>query len=136
MASDAGEDPWNVTVAVSLPIWEGKNRSAIRSAKAERRATEHRYHNRVLQLKAELSAILSRRADNIRRMQRYEQQLIPLAQQALGNSRSAYESDQLGVLELIDSERALLELNLNYARAVANVAQADASIKALTGRIN
>ena len=136
MASDAGEDPWNVSVAVSLPIWEGKNRSAIRSAKAERRATEHRYHNRVLQLKAELSAILSRRADNIRRMQRYEQQLIPLAQQALGNSRSAYESDQLGVLELIDSERALLELNLNYARAVANVAQADASVKALTGRIN
>ncbi len=66
-------------------------------------------------------------------MQRSEEQLIPLAEQALENSRSAYESDQLSVLELIDSERALLELNLNYARAVANVAQADASINALIG---
>lgn len=134
MASDAGEDPWNVSVAVSLPIWEGKNRSAIRSANAERRATEQRYHHRVLQLKAELSAMLSKRADNVKRMQRYEEQLIPLAEQALENSRSAYESNQLSVLELIDSERALLELNLNYARAAANVAQADASINALTGK--
>jgi outer membrane protein TolC len=136
MASDAGEDPWNVSVAVSLPIWEGKNRSAIRAANAERRAAEQRYQDRVLQLKAELSAMLSRRVDNRQRMQRYEQQLIPLAEQALENSRSAYESGQLSVLELIDSERALLELNLNYARAVANVAQADAGINALTGAIN
>jgi outer membrane protein TolC len=135
MASDAGEDPWNVSVAVSLPIWEGKNRSAIRAANAERRAAEQRYQDRVLQLKAELSAMLSRRVDNRQRMQRYEQQLIPLAEQALENSRSAYESGQLSVLELIDSERALLELNLNYARAVANVAQADAAIHALTGTI-
>jgi outer membrane protein TolC len=66
-------------------------------------------------------------------MQRYQAQLIPLAEQALANSRSAYESNQLSVLELIDSERALLELNLNFARAVANVAQADAVIEALTG---
>ena len=135
MASDAGNDPWNVSVAVSLPIWEGRNRSAIRSANAARRASEQQYHNRVLQLKAELSTLLSRRADNRKRMQRYEEQLIPLAEQALENSRSAYESDQLSVLELIDSERALLELNLNYARAVANVAQADASINALTGKM-
>ena len=133
IASDAGDDPWNVSVAVSLPIWQGKNRSAIRSANAGRRATEQRYHDRVLQLKAELSAMLSLRADNRHRMQRYEQQLIPLAEQALENSRSAYESDQLSVLELIDSERALLELNLNYSRAVANVAQADAAIHSLTG---
>ena len=131
--SQVGDGAWNVSVAVSLPIWEGKNRAAIRSANAQRRATEQRYHHRVLQLKAELSAALSRRDDNRHRMQRYEEQLIPLAEQALENSRSAYESDQLSVLELIDSERALLELNLNYARAVANVAQADASINALIG---
>lgn len=136
MASNRAKDPWNISVAVSLPIWEVKNRSAIRSANAERRATEQRYQNRVFQLKAKLSATLSRRADNRHRMQRYEQQLIPLAEQALENSRSAYESDQLSVLELIDSERALLELNLNYARAVANVTQADAVINALTGIIN
>jgi outer membrane protein TolC len=59
-----------------------------------------------------------------------------LAEQALQNSRSAYESDQLSVLELIDSERALLELQLDAARAVANVIQADAAIDALIGRIN
>jgi outer membrane protein TolC len=135
-APDAGKDPWNVSVAVSLPIWQGKNRAAIQSAKAEQRSAQQVYQDRLIQLKAALSATLASRVDSFRRTQRYQETLIPLAEQALGNSRSAYESGQLSVLELIDSERALLELKLNYARAVANVIQADAAINALTGTID
>jgi outer membrane protein TolC len=135
-APDAGKDPWNVSVAVSLPIWPGKQRAAIQSAKAEQRSALQVYQNRLIQLKAALSATLASRVDSFRRTLRYQETLIPLAEQALGNSRSAYESDQLSVLELIDSERALLELKLNEARAVANVIQADAAINALTGTMD
>lgn len=132
-APDAGTDPWAVTVAVNLPIWEGKNRAAIASATAEKRASEAIYRERLLQLKAELNSLLTRRTDNQKRSARYKDDLIPLAEQALENSRTAYESNQVSVLELIDSERALLELNLNYWRAVAHILQIDASIEALTG---
>jgi cobalt-zinc-cadmium efflux system outer membrane protein len=132
MAPDAGTDPWAVTVALSLPVWSGKNRAALASAKAERRAIEQMYQERLLQLKAELVSLLARRADNEKRKLRYQEDLIPLAEQALENSRTAYEGNRLSVLELIDSERALLELNLNYWRAVAHVLQIDASIQALT----
>jgi outer membrane protein TolC len=136
IASDAGTDPWAVTVAVNFPIWQGKNRALIASANAEKRAAEAMYRQRLLQLKAELTSLLTRRADNETRKARYKDELIPLAEQALENSRAAYESNQLSVLELIDSERALLELNLNYWRAVAHVLQIDASIHALTGNTN
>ncbi|MFQ3226164.1 MAG: cobalt-zinc-cadmium efflux system outer membrane protein [Lentimonas sp.] len=135
-ASDAGTDPWSVSMAVSLPIWGSKNSAAIQAANADKRSAEQLYRDRVLQLKAELSATLAAHADGSQRVQRYAERLIPLAEQALENSRSAYESDQLSVLELIDSERALLEINLNYARAVANVTQADAALNALTGAIH
>jgi outer membrane protein TolC len=86
-----------------------------------------------LALKAELSATLASFQDSARRMQRYEMTLIPLAEQALDNSRAAYESDQLSALEMIDSERSLLELKLNYWRAAANAHQAVAKINALIG---
>lgn len=132
-APDAGKDPWALTFAVSLPIWEGKNRSAISESLAEKRTVEQQYRERELQLKAELSSMLAKRLDSQKRIQRYEQTLIPLAEQALENSRSAYRSSQVSVLELIDSERALLDLNLNYWRAVANVLQAEAALHALAG---
>lgn len=132
-APDAGRDPWALTFAVSLPIWESKNSSAIRESLAEKRTVEQQYRERELQLKAELSSMLAKRLDNQKRIQRYEQTLIPLAEQALENSRSAYQSSQVSVLELIDSERALLDLNLNYWRAVANVLQSEAALHALAG---
>jgi outer membrane protein TolC len=132
-ARDAGKDPWNVSLAVSLPIWEGKDRANIRAANANRRSVDSSYLNRELALKAELSATLASFQDSARRMQRYEMTLIPLAEQALDNSRAAYESDQLSALEMIDSERSLLELKLNYWRAAANARQAVATINALIG---
>ena len=136
LASDAGTDPWSVSVAVNLPIWGSKNSSAILAANADKRSAEQLYRDRVLQLKAELSATLAAHADSAQRVQRYQVRLIPIAEQALENSRTAYESGQLSILELIDSERALLEMNLNYARAVSKVTQADAALNALTGAIN
>jgi outer membrane protein TolC len=136
LASDAGTDPWSVSMAVNLPIWGSKNSSAILAANADKRSAEQLYRDRVLQLKAELSATLAAHADSAQRVQRYQVRLIPIAEQALENSRTAYESGQLSILELIDSERALLEMNLNYARAVSKVTQAAAALTALTGAIN
>jgi outer membrane protein TolC len=108
----------------------------ILAANADKRSAEQLYRDRVLQLKADLSATLAAHADSAQRVQRYQVRLIPIAEQALENSRTAYESGQLSILELIDSERALLEMNLNYARAVSKVTQADAALNALTGAIN
>jgi outer membrane protein TolC len=136
LASDAGTDPWSVSMAVNVPIWGSKKSAAILAANADKRSAEQLYRDRVLQLKAELSATLAARADRSQRVQRYQERLIPIAEQALENSRTAYESGQLSVLELIDSERALLEMHLNYARAMAKVTQADAALNALTGAIN
>jgi len=133
---DAGRDPWNVTVAVNLPIWGAKNRAAIQSARSAERAAIDLYQNRLLQLKADLSATLVRRTDSLRRMQRYQETLIPLAKQALENSQVAYESGQISALEIIDSERALLDLQLSYWRAVANALQTEARIQRLVGAQN
>jgi len=130
--SDAGEDPWNVSIAISLPIWEGKNRAGIQSAKATALASHATYQNRLQQLKSELSAALSRQSDNFARMQRYENRLIPLAEQALENTQAAYETSQVSFLEIIQSERALIQLRLSYWRALTNTVKTEATIQALT----
>ncbi len=129
--SRAGEDPWSLTVEVNLPIWEGRNRASILDARATRRAEEQRYRNRQIQLRAELGSILARLADDLRREKRYREDLIPLASQALENSRSAYEAGAVGIIELLDSERALLDLTIVHARAHADSIQNQSRLDAL-----
>jgi outer membrane protein TolC len=61
--------------------------------------------------------------DAKRRIELYEDELLPLARQALENTTAAYESASVSLLELIDSERSLLELDLSLWRAHADAAQ-------------
>ena len=120
---DAGQDPWGVTVAVNIPIWLGKNHAARAEALANKRASENEYDNRLNALRAELSASLALLRDANRRLHLYGEELLGLAEQAVENSRSSYENGRTGILEVIDSERSLLDLQLLYWRAASDAWQ-------------
>ncbi|MFO8026116.1 MAG: TolC family protein [Opitutales bacterium] len=131
---DAGRDPWGVTVAVNLPIWFGKNNAAKAEALATQRAHENERGNRLNQLRAELSASFARLKDANRQLALYGEELLGLAEQAVENSRSAYEGGRTGILEVIDSERSLLDLQLLYRRAAADAWQQRIVIQTLAGQ--
>jgi outer membrane protein TolC len=123
MTPDAGQDPWGVTVSVNLPIWRGKTDAAKAEALAGKRAAESEVDNRLNGLRAELSASLARLNDANRRLKLYGDELLGLAEQAVENSRSSYESGRTGILEVIDSERSLLDLQLLFWKAAADAWQ-------------
>jgi outer membrane protein TolC len=123
MTPDAGQDPWGVTVSVNLPIWRGKTAAAKAEALAGKRAAESEVDNRLNGLRAELSASLARLNDANRRLKLYGDELLGLAEQAVENSRSSYESGRTGILEVIDSERSLLDLQLLFWKAAADAWQ-------------
>jgi outer membrane protein TolC len=130
---DAGKDPWSVSLAVSLPIWGGKNSAARKEASALRDASQAHYEERMLQLKADLSVALAKFKEARVRIDRYDTKLIPLAEQAMENTQSGYANSMQTMTDLIDSERSLLEVQLIYWRAVADLEKAKASIRALIG---
>jgi outer membrane protein TolC len=117
---DAGRDAWGVTVAVNIPIWFDKYDAAKAEALATKRSFEYEYENRYNALRAELSASLSTLEDANRRLKLYGEELLSLAEQAVENSRTSYESGRTGILEVIDSERSQLDLQLHYWRAAAD----------------
>jgi outer membrane protein TolC len=59
--------------------------------------------------------------------------IIPQTEQALEVSRAAYQADRLDFLALLDSERALLDAQLEYHRALADFAQAIAGLERAVG---
>ncbi len=120
---DAGQDPWGFTVAVNLPIWFPKYNAAKAEALAHQRASESAYADRLNAMKAEVSASVALLNDANRRLALYGGDLLPLARQSVDISRSSYEADDEDILDLIETERALLDLQLLHQRAATDARQ-------------
>lgn len=131
---DAGKDPWGVTLSVNLPIWRGRIDAQRSEALASQRAAEASLANRENQLKADLGATLSQLRDAERRLDLYGGELLDLARQALEISRTSYESGKTGILEVIDSERSLLDLETQFWRAAADTWQARITLQTLVNQ--
>lgn len=131
---DAGQDPWGFTVAINIPIWFEKYGAARAEALASKRSFESEYDNRHNVLRAELSASLAILKDANRRLELYGEELLSLAEQAVENSRTSYEGGRTGILEVIDSERSLLDLQLLYWRAAADAWQQRIIIQTLANQ--
>jgi len=131
---DGGQDPWGVSVSVNLPIWGNANRAARDEARSRRKALERAYAQRWNEIRAELTDRVAQWRDARRRVRLYDNELLGLARQSVDNSRASYENGRTGILEVIDSERTLLDLQRKSWRAVADAWQARASLRTLSGR--
>lgn len=117
---DAGNDPWGITASMNIPLWFEKNEAARAEAMAGKRAVTYAYANRANALAAEMRSSLAFLHDANRRLELYGDELLGLAEQAVENSRASYESGRTGILEVIDSERSLLDLQLLSWRAATD----------------
>ncbi len=131
---DAGKDPWALTFAINLPIWNSRTSAARREAHSFQRAAESELANRQRQLAAAVHSSISSLRDAQRRVALYHDELLPLAQQALEITRSSYAGGRASLLEIIDSERSLLDLELQLWRAHTDAAQQRIVLQTLANR--
>lgn len=131
---DAGKDPWGVTVGVTIPLQLKRNKAARSEMTFAQTALERTYEQKLNELKADLRSSLALLDDANRRLLLYGEELLALAEQAVENSRTSYEGGRTGILEVIDSERSLLELQLLYWRAAADAWQHRVTIQTLANR--
>lgn len=131
--SDSGKDPVIGTVGISLPLWFGKNRARIASANYQKTAAQLTLENRKQTLDADIQKALYKLRDADRKITLYRDSLIPKAQQSLEVNRTGFESGQMEFINLIDSERVLLEFELSMERAWADHLIHRAELSKLTG---
>jgi outer membrane protein TolC len=131
---DAGKDPWGITFAINIPLWFNKYDAAKAEALAQKRANENEYEDKLNSLRSQLSQSTALLEDANRRIELYGNELLGLANQAVENSRSSYESGRTSILEVIDSERSLLDLQLLYWRAATDAWQQRILIQTLANQ--
>jgi len=129
----SGIDPWIVGVGINLPIWFGKNRAKKGEAKARLKAAEYSFTDATNQLEALVEKVVFQYSDALRKTRLYRDGLIPKAEQALNASYTAYQAAEMDFLNVLDAQRQLLAFQLQFERAIADLATRRAQIEMITG---
>ncbi|MGB2823257.1 MAG: TolC family protein, partial [Phycisphaerae bacterium] len=132
--ADDGKDPVIAMVSVNLPIWRDKLAAGLREARHRHIAAVRRRKQKANSLSAELKLVLYRYRDAERKIGLYRDTLLPKARQGFTAAQVAFQAGKASFTDLVDAQRALLEFQLAFERALSNKAQRLAELEMLTGR--
>ena len=131
---DSGQDPVLAMFSINVPIWYDKLSAAQREARARYWADAKDKEDRRNSLSAEIKMVLYQVRDAERKINLYRDTLIPKAEQSLKVTEAAFRAGTSTFLDLLESQRVLLDFQLSLQRALANHAQRVAQLEMLVGR--
>ena len=130
---DNGKDTASFTVGITVPLRQSQYRAAELEAAARLQAAKAAYRRTVNQVDTEVRAAGVRLTMIGERIALFQRALLPQAEQALRSTESAYSAGRIGVLDLLDSEEALLDARLELARLKSDYMQALADMERAIG---
>ena len=133
IGSRTGRDSVALMFQMNIPLWQDSYKAAERQAKANVRKMTQQKINAENSLAAEVAAVLYDIEESQRNINLHGDTLIPKAEQLVNASETAYKSGTVDFLSLIDSQRMLLQYNLDYQRVLTDNQQKIAEMEMLAG---
>jgi outer membrane protein TolC len=133
MAAFTGSVSQMVGAMVVLPTMVPAIRASIEEARAMLRSTEAMARQARSDRAASFVAALYAMRNAEKLVALYRDAVLPKAEQALASSRQAYAAGQIAFVELIDSQRTLLDVRLMIAQARVEREKRLAELEALAG---
>ncbi len=131
---DDGTDAWLVTVGINLPIWFWAKRGEIDEASARLEAARESYRAEVNETEFAVKDGYFKVATAREQVELYRGELLPRARQAFDASRAGYEAGRVDFLDLLDSEEALLKVQLAQYRSIADYRKYLAELEEAVGK--
>lgn len=113
---DNGKDVYSFSVGVNLPIFRRKYDAGVLEASERFLAAREGYRDLVNSVEVSVRSVGFRIGTIQDQMDLFEDALLPQTEQALHSSEAAYATGTIGVLDLLDSERVLLDVRLGLAQ--------------------
>lgn len=132
--SNERKDQMSATLSINIPLWwRSKQDHGVKQAAASLQVAQANYEamkNRVLfQIQDRLVKVqTAERTINL-----YETSILPQAEQTLKAARIGYETDTVDFLTLIDSQKQLYTLRLEYYKATVEHEQQMAELERAVG---
>ena len=128
-----GKDALLLTFRVNLPLWVDRRNSEVDSARATLSSAEGDYQSSRDDILFDIQDGLIKVETAERQVDLFANTLLPQAEQTLEASRIGYEADAVDFLDLLDSQRVLQDLQLEYFRALANFERHLAALEEAVG---
>lgn len=128
-----GKDSYAFSFGLTLPLFRGKYDAGIREAAEQYAAARFAYRDSARKMESDVRAVSFRIETIARQLDLFERALVPQAEQALLSTESAYSNGTVEVTGLLDSQRALLDVQLGLARLQADYLKAVADLERTIG---
>ncbi len=128
-----GKNAYNLSVSINIPLQRDKYRAEVMEAAENLIAERSTYRDLRNRIQLSIRDLSVRIQTLWRQMDLFERVLIPQTREALRSAESGYRNGLLGALELLDSERSLLETRVLQARHQADYMQALAEMEQAVG---
>ncbi|MCB1085700.1 MAG: TolC family protein [Verrucomicrobiae bacterium] len=129
---DGGDTAVGLMVGVSIPLFFDKYRAEREEKEALARSARMTVDSVEQQLISDLHAAVQEWREAEKRLELYEEKLLPSSEQAVELTEESYRNDKASVTDLIDAERTLLELQLMNQRALAKIHMAALKVRTLS----
>ena len=130
---DSGKDAVIASVTLNIPFWWEKRHAAVREGQAKEHSAERGGIATKQGLLSDVQLALYKYRDAQRKIDLYQNTLIPKAEESLAVTLEAFQAGTRSSIDLIDAEKTLLEFELSYIRALADQAQRLAELEMLVG---
>lgn len=131
--AESGDDPIMLTFGINLPIWREKYDAKVRQSIANRLSQTRQLDSDANTITANIYKAWFEHTDAARRVALYQDSLIPKAQESLSASLVAFRTGQADFLDLLDTQRTLIEFGIQAQRAQAEQSKALAALNRLVG---
>jgi outer membrane protein, heavy metal efflux system len=129
----SGDDPFTVTLSLSIPLWRSKVRSGVDAAQDRLLANEAGQQMLIDEFRSTLEMAMFKVRDSKRRVDLYRAELLPKANDAFASSRTSNEAGRASFMMLLDAERMVLQFALDSQVAEIEMAKAKAELEYIVG---
>jgi len=131
--AESGDDPILLSFGITVPLWRDKYDAGVREVIARRLAVSYERADEANRITASIQRAWFEHTDADRRVRLFETTLIPKAEESLRASLAGFRAGDTSFLDLLDTERTLLEFAVSADRARADRGQALARLNTLVG---
>lgn len=131
--AESGDDPIMLSVGINLPIWREKYDAGVRESIAQRLTLSRSRDAMSSIIDTQIYQTQFAHTDAARRFRLYEESLIPKAQDSLAASLASFRTGDSSFIDMLDTQRTLLEFTLSGQRAKADQGKALSTLNRIIG---
>ncbi len=128
-----GKDLYSLTFGINIPLFRSKYDAGVREAAEGFSAARQAYRDTVNRVELSIRSLGFRIQTIQEQIDLFERALLPQAEQALRSTEVAYSTGTVGVIDLLDGERVLLDVRIGLARLATDYMKALAEMERAIG---